>query len=228
MERENIEVVVVDDDFMIAQIHRDYVDSLDGFQVMNVARTGAETLNLLSRVRPDLVLLDVYLPDKSGIEVLNEIRLLRYNFDVILVTAANQLVMVQEGFRLGIFDYLIKPFNLDALGLSLQKYKLYHAQLASPVKVTQDTVDKLKKLRATELAQSNNPESGIDLRTLERVQEALASFDYASSSDEIARSAGVSRSTARTYLDYMVEKGLAEERLSYGSVGRPRRLFRKR
>ncbi|KPV45111.1 response regulator [Alicyclobacillus ferrooxydans] len=228
--RRDLSVIVVEDDFRINQIHQRYVSSVDGFTVVGTAKTAAETLRLLQQCEPytpDLLLLDVYLPDHSGVELLSEIRSLKYSCDVIMVTAAKELDVVETGFRQGIFDYLVKPFTLDTLGVTLRKYAQYKAQLEASGPVDQAVIDSLKKIRATQLVKHPSQESGIDERTLERIAQTLSALESARTADEIAREAGVSRSTARTYLDYMVEKGLAEEWLSYGSVGRPRRMFQK-
>jgi response regulator of citrate/malate metabolism len=224
----NLKVLVVDDDFMIGRIHRQYVDAMLGFSVVGVAGSAAEALSLLKETHPDLLLLDVYLPDRSGIELIAELRAHKCNCDIILVTAAKELKVVEEGFRMGVFDYLVKPFNLDLLGVSLKKYAKYKSKFSASTVVDQGVVDHLKKIRATELAEQPDHESGIDGRTLDRIRVTLERMEYAYTAEEIAKEAGVSRSTARTYLDYMVDKGLAAERLSYGTVGRPRRLFRRR
>lgn len=224
----DLTVIVVEDDFLINQIHQRYVNSIGGFTVVGAVKTAAETLRLLQQCRPgtpDLLLLDVYLPDKSGVELLREIRMHKYSCDVIMVTAAKELDVVEAGFRQGIFDYLVKPFTLDALGVSLRKYAQYKARLEGRGPVNQAVIDSLKKIRATRLVERTSQESGIDKRTLEHIAQTLSALESACTADEIAREAGVSRSTARTYLDYMVENGLAEEWLSYGSVGRPRRMF---
>lgn len=198
--------------------------------MVGAAKTAAETLRLLQQRQldmPDLLLLDVYLPDQSGVELLNEVRVRKYSCDVILVTAAKELDVVEAGFRQGIFDYLVKPFTLNALGVSLQNFAQYKAQLEGSGPVDQAAIDSLKKIRATRLVERLSQESGIDERTLEHISQTLCALASACTAEEIAQKAGVSRSTARTYLDYMVEKGHAEEWLSYGSVGRPRRMFQK-
>lgn len=220
-------MIVVEDDFRINQIHQRYVNSVGGFTVVGAAKTAGETLRLLQECQPDLLLMDVYLPDQSGVELLSEIRARKHSCDVILVTAAKELDVVEAGFRQGIFDYLVKPFTLDALGVSLRKYAQYKFQLEGSGPVDQAVIDSLKKIRATRLVERTGQESGIDDRTLERIVQTLSILNSACTAEEIAREAGVSRSTARTYLDYMVEKGLAQEWLSYGSVGRPRRMFQK-
>jgi response regulator of citrate/malate metabolism len=221
-----LKVIVVDDDFMIARLHAQFINSQPPYQVVATAYTGQEAVDMLEKHRPDLLVLDVYLPDKSGLDVLGEIRSRKIPCDVILITAAKELNVVEEGFRLGIFDYLMKPFNLERLGESLDKYAQYKRRLSSSDAIDQRVVDHLKQIRASGSLRQYEHESGIDPRTLDKVRHALAHVRKACTADEIAELAGVSRSTARLYLTYLVEKNIAVEELSYGTVGRPKRLFR--
>jgi response regulator of citrate/malate metabolism len=223
-----IRAAVVDDDFMIAKLHGKLIESLPDYQWIGTAHNYNETICLLKELRPDLLLLDVYMPDQSGIEVLRSIRSQNSPCDVILVTAAKELEVVEEGFRLGIFDYLIKPFDLNRLKKSLEKYLQFRMRLtkSNPDRIDQMMVDDLKKLRSVTHSTPPGQQKGIDLRTLERIQECLADAKGFLSAEEVAKLAGVSRSTARHYLVYMVEEQLAEEQLAYGTVGRPQRLYR--
>lgn len=225
--QKELRVIVVDDDFMIVRLHQNFVESLPGFTVVGTATTGTETLALVEELKPDLLLLDVYLPDQSGIEILGALRSTVQSCDVVLITASKELRVVEEGLRLGIFDYLIKPFNLERLAVSLRKYAQYKSKLEQSTKIDQDTVDNLRRMRVTDSLSPQRSESGIDARTLDKITVCLDSFKGGFSVEEVAVAAGVSRSTARTYLDFMVENGVVEEQLSYGTVGRPRRVFSK-
>ncbi len=179
---------------------------------------------MITKERPDLLILDVYLPDKSGIDLLRTIRSLHIPCDVILITAATETEVAEEGFRLGIFDYLIKPFDLDHLKESLVKYQQYRNRLSASANLNQSMVDDLKKIRS--VGQTKQLQSGIDYRTLEHVRESLVKTIDFQSAEDIAQHAKVSRSTVRTYLAYLVEEKMVEEKLQYGAVGRPQRLYR--
>lgn len=220
-----IKVLVVDDDFMIARLHAQFIHSLQYYKVTATANSGSDTLAELEKARYDLVILDVYLPDKSGIEVLREIRSRGLPCDVILITAAKELKVVEEGFRLGIFDYLMKPFNLDRLGETMNKYTQFKRKLSAATSFDQMAVDNLRQILAPGGYGRVTTESGVDPRTLDRIRQTLEQAGKACTAEEIAEQSGVSRSTARSYLAYMVEKDIAVEELSYGTVGRPRRLF---
>lgn len=221
-----LRVLVVDDDFMIARMHGKYLEQQEGYQLVGVAHSYEQTLALTRELRPDLLLLDVYLPDSSGIEALRAIRGEQLPCDVILITAAKELEIVEEAFRLGIFDYLIKPFDLDLLQETLGKYRQFKSHLQLAGAADQKFVEGLKRFRAAQAPSGPQLPKGIDGRTLELVRHALAREATLRTAEQIAQAAGVSRSTARAYLDFLVEQGELEELLQYGTVGRPQRQFR--
>lgn len=225
MKSSNLRVLVVDDDFMIANLQGKYIDKQEGYELAGIANNYDQTLARVRELMPDLVLLDVYLPDRSGIEALRTIRAEKIPCDIILITAAREISIIEEAFRLGIFDYLIKPFDLDILKDTLEKYRQFKIHLKSPVQADQQFVERLKKFRAAKPLKTQDLQKGIDSRTLERIKQCLTLNNEYHSSEEIAIAAGVSRSTARAYLDYLVEQGVADELLQYGTVGRPQRLF---
>jgi response regulator of citrate/malate metabolism len=225
MTQEFLRVLVVDDDFMIAKMHGKYIDSQNGYQLVGIAHNYEQALSSISELKPDLILLDVYLPNRSGIDLLRTIRSLNSPCDIILITASKEREIVEEGFRLGVFDYLIKPFDLEHLTNSLIKYTQFRTRLSSNNELNQDILNDLKKLR-TPKASISQSQKGIDLRTLERIKHYLTLQPEYQSSDEIALTAGVSRSTVRNYLIYLTEENIVEELLQYGTVGRPQRLYR--
>jgi response regulator of citrate/malate metabolism len=228
MSEGKIQVLVVDDDFMIARLHARCVEQEPGFELAGIAHTCKQALAATRQLQPDLLVLDVYLPDRPGLEVARALRAAALPSDFILITAAREKAVAEEAFRLGMFDYLVKPFKLELLGEALRKYRAFREQLrASGTEADQRFVEGLKSLRGARAAEAETPK-GIDARTLERIARALAAEEQPSSADRIAQRAGVSRSTARAYLNHLVRQGAAEELLQYGSVGRPQVLFRAR
>jgi response regulator of citrate/malate metabolism len=222
-----LRVLVVDDDFMIAKMHGKFVDAQPGFTWVGTAHNYEQALELIRETKPDLVVLDVYLPDHTGIELLRTIRSRNIRCDVILITAAKELAVVEEGFRLGVFDYLIKPFDLHQLQESLEKYAQFQYKLAAAKEVDQAMVNNLKKLRSPSAsAAADHLQKGIDRRTLDRIKRAMEQTREFQSAEQIALLAGVSRSTVRNYLVFLAEEGIVEELQQYGTVGRPQRLYR--
>ena len=220
-----LKVLVVDDDFRIAQLHAKYVAQQDGYVLVGIAHDCAGALDKAHELKPDLVILDVYLPDRSGIEVVRGIREAQLRCDVILITAAKEIEIIDEAFRLGIFDYLLKPFGPDIFKDALAKFRQFREQLRSEAEPDQGFVEGLKRLRATRAPSALHPQKGIDARTLERVTAILKAADEGRTAEQIGRLAGVSRSTARLYLNHLVECGQADQVLQYGGVGRPQVLF---
>jgi response regulator of citrate/malate metabolism len=219
-----INVLVVDDDFNIARMHSQYVASVKGYESLGISLNYEQALSHITEQQPDLLLLDVFMPDKSGIELLRVLRAKQLPCDIILITAAKELNVVEEGFRLGIFDYLIKPFDLDQLKTTLKKYQKYRSRLDSLSNINQEDVEDLKNLRA--ISTQVHPQKGIDVRTLNRIKEYLNATHDFQTLDEIVKGTGVSRSTARNYMSYLVQINQAEEVLQYGTIGRPQTLYR--
>jgi response regulator of citrate/malate metabolism len=226
MNHQLLRVMVVDDDFMIAKLHGKFIASQKGYQIVGSAHCYEEAITIMDMVEPDLILLDVYLPDRSGIELLRSIRLQNRRCDVILITASKELEIVEEGFRFGIIDYLIKPFDLTQLQTALLKYAKFKSRLSSSSQLDQGTVNDLKKLRVSESTFLPINQKGIDLRTLEKIKKCISYSPDPLSADQIAKLAGVSLSTTRTYLSFMVEEQELIEEQQYGTVGRPLRMYR--
>ena len=138
-----IRVLVVDDDFMVAKVHSGHVARVPGFAVAGVAHSGAEALAAVQRLRPDLVLLDIYLPDISGLEVLRRLREGAVAVDALAVTAARDADSIRTALRGGVVHYLIKPFTFDVLRDRLERYAAGQHRLAGVADVPQDDVDRL-------------------------------------------------------------------------------------
>jgi response regulator of citrate/malate metabolism len=212
-----ITVLVVDDDFMVAKVHRGFVERIPGFVVSGVAHTGAEALSEVERTRPDLVLLDIYLPDQSGLDVLRQLREADAPVDVLAITAARDVDTVRAALRNGVVHYLIKPFTFDVLRDRLERYASAHRRLTGPDVIAQDDVDRIfGALRPT---RSELPK-GLTAPTAELVCRALRRADGDLSAPECADLAGLSRVSTRRYLEYLVAVGKAEVGLRYGGRGR--------
>ena len=137
-----IRVLVVDDDFMVAKVHAAFVARTPGFEVAGVAHSGATALVSVASLHPDLVLLDIHLPDMSGLEVLRRLRELEPDVDVLVISAAKEAEAVRTALRGGVVNYLLKPFDQDALRDRLQRYAATHRSLAEPT-VAQTDLDRL-------------------------------------------------------------------------------------
>jgi response regulator of citrate/malate metabolism len=219
------DVLVVEDDFMVAKIHSRFLATQSGFRVVGVAHNGADALTAVSTLRPDLILLDVHLPDMSGLDVLREARRRHPEVDVILVTAAHELDVVRRAWQGGAISYLVKPFEYEALAERLQHFRGNRAMLAAQ-DVDQGKIDKLFGIYAAARgpAQAELPK-GLSRETAALVHRSL-SADEPLSASECAERVGLSRVSARRYLAYLEEIGVAAAQLKYGRTGRPERLYR--
>jgi response regulator of citrate/malate metabolism len=218
------EVLIVDDDFMVARIHTRYLATVDGFHVVDTVHTGTDALAALERYHPDLMLLDVYLPDMTGIDVLRQARRHFPDVDVIVVTAARELDTVREAMQGGAVSYLIKPFEYEALGERLKHFRHTRAMLDTAKSVDQKQIDQLFGLPQQAAVTEGDLPKGLSRQTATAVLELLTR-DQAISATECAARIGLSRVSARRYLEHLDRNGIAEVSLKYGA-GRPERLYR--
>ena len=220
-----IRVLVVDDDFMVAKIHTGFVERTPGFRVVGVAHSAAEAMEAVTSLQPDLVLLDVYLPDGLGLDLLQQMRDVNPELDVIVISAAREADTVRRALRGGIVHYLIKPFSYDDLRQRLVHYQEAYGQLDSPhAEAEQADVDRVFALGPTSPAAGKLPK-GFSAETLRLVEEALRSADGDLSAAETGELVGIARVSARRYLEHLVTLGRAEVRLKYGEIGRPERRY---
>lgn len=224
-----IEVLIVEDDPRVAEINRRFLEKMKGFKLVAIAASGEEAKEYLEVMRPQLVLLDVYLPDTLGIDLVWYIRQRYKETDIIMMTAAGETAMIQEALRGGVFDYLVKPIILDRFRQSLDKYK-EHVQMIHSTKVMgQEEVDHLIRRGERGDAEGFRAMSlpkGIDPMTLEKVERIVATNEGSGlTAEQVGKKLGASRTTARRYLEYLVSIDRLRADLSYGTIGRPERRY---
>lgn len=216
-----ISVLVVEDEPLAAQAHQAYVERVPGFDVAAVVHSGAEAMRFLQREKVDLVLLDFYLPDTHGLQLCRALRAAGNPVDVIAVTSARDLAVVKAAVSVGIVQYLLKPFTFAALREKLEAYARYRDTAGE---ADQSAVDRmLGTLRTVEHATLPKGMSG---ETLDAITAALRDTDDGLPAAAVAEQVGVSRVTARRYLEYLADNGIAERRPHYGQVGRPELRYR--
>ncbi|MET3368115.1 UNVERIFIED_CONTAM: response regulator of citrate/malate metabolism [Jeotgalibacillus campisalis] len=216
-----IQVLIVDDDFMVAKVHAGFIQRTPGFGVVGVAHTGAQALVETERLQPDLVLLDIHLPDINGLELMHQLRDVAPDLDVLVISAAREVETVRKALRGGIVHYLIKPFSQADLQERLEHYRsAYQGLDASKVEAEQSDVNRVFGLGVSE----RTLPKGCSVETLELVESALKTAPGDLSAAELAEQLGTSRVSARRYLEYLHDEGALEVRLKYG-VGRPERRY---
>ncbi|GAA3936421.1 response regulator [Streptomyces gulbargensis] len=217
-------VLVVDDDFMVAKLHCRYVSAVAGFSVAGVAHSGAQALREAERLRPDLVLLDVFLPDMDGIRVLRELRAAGLGVDALFITAARDVGTIRSALRAGALHYLIKPFSQAALHEQLRHVASVRSRLDDRDEVRQEDVDRIFGARPRG---SRELPKGLAAHTAELVDGILRAHPEGLSATECAVAGSLSRVSARRYLEYFAETGRVEVSLRYGGTGRPERRYRR-
>jgi Response regulator of citrate/malate metabolism len=216
-----IGVLVVEDEPVAADAHVAYVERVRGFGVRGKALDGAAAIRLLGHPSSgiDLVLLDMYLPDMHGLDVVRAMRTAGHRADVIAVTSARDLTVVRAAVSQGIVQYLLKPCTFAALREKLERYAAYRQQLAGDVAISQHEVDRvLATLRGSD---SSSLPKGMSPESLDAVVTVLRPSSEGLSATEVAAVVGASRVTARRYLEYLADSALVVRRSRYGGAGRP-------
>ena len=219
-----ISVLVVEDDPIAAQAHEAHVNRVEGFEVAGCARTGQQALQLLERTPVDLVLLDLRLPDVDGLQVARALRATS-GADVIAVTSARDLEVVRASVASGVVLYLLKPFTFAAMREKLEHYAQFRRSLGGDRQARgQGEID--RAFSALRTADRGQLPKGMGEETLGAVVSALRDCEAGASAEAVGERAGVSRVTARRYLEHLVNTGAAVREPQYGGVGRPELLYR--
>jgi two-component system CitB family response regulator len=218
-----IRTVVVDDDRSVAAIHAAYVGKVKDFTVTGQAHSAAAAVDAVTRLRPDLLLLDLYLPDGHGLDLVAQLRGEDHPpVDVIVITAAKDAGSVRAAMQQGALHYLLKPFSFPALRDKLTCYKQMRSQLDGMNGADQCSVDRIYgALRA-----SSQLAKGRSDYTLETLETLLDGADEDLSAAEAAQQTGMSRATAQRYLTHLHDLGRVTVRLRYGTSGRPEHRYR--
>jgi two-component system CitB family response regulator len=214
---EDIRVLIVDDDFHIARLHAACVDAIRGFSALAPVGTGAAALRAAESLQPDLALIDVYLPDMSGLEVLR-----RLEFDAFIVSAASDGASIRRALARGALTYLIKPFDAALLEQRLQNYARYRSVLDPSRPADQETVERaLRIMHPGDRSTAGRSRAVTELAVL----EMLRARGEPVPATEVAAVVGISRATAQRYLSGLVDDGAASVQLRYGSAGRPEHRY---
>jgi response regulator of citrate/malate metabolism len=227
----NFSVLIVEDDFRVADINRQYVEKVNGFVVQNTVSSGKAALNYLDNAKcsPDLILLDIYIPDVEGLDLFWQIRNTYHEVDIIVVTAAKEVKTIQETLRGGVFDFIVKPFDNTRFEQTLTRYKEFRQHLGSNKELNQDDIDLITGFHdlsnSTSKMTTDHPK-GIDSITMNEINRLFEEKKIEGiTAVELSKQIGTSRSTARRYLEYLVSTNKIKTKLIYGSVGRPERQY---
>lgn len=223
---DDLKVLIVEDDPMVMEIHRNYIISVDGFSIAGTASNGREALDIIRTADPDLVILDIFMPKLDGVSTLHRIRKQNNDIDVIVVTASREPETVEDIMRFGAFDYIIKPFSFERISSALESYRRYKIRMrAREHDLSQEDVDGLINRSRYRYSVSSLPK-GLNRDSLEKVTSVMKNSKEALSTDEVASLTGFSRVTAWRYLEYLLSSGAVKVKyIPHSSAGRPMKKY---
>ena len=239
-----IHAIIVEDDPMVAQINREYLERFDGFHVEGVFSNGRDALDFLRHSAVHLAIVDQYMPALTGNELLREMRAEGIRTAVIMVTSASEAGVVAESLRYGVVDYLIKPFTFERFAEAIARYRARAMLLHGPSTVDQQMVDRLvsahKPLAVEDKTVERGPDGlsgdllgenalrkGLNQMTLDHIYSFLLDHPQDKHTcKSISEAVGLSKVTVRSYLNYLIEMGRLVSSIDYETGGRPRVLYR--
>lgn len=229
-----IDVVIIEDDPMVSMITEKIINSSKNFNVVKVFFSGEGVIEYLLKKKVELIILDMYLPDREGLDILEELRKKEKKEELfvntIFVTASNDKKHIERAFQLGVVDYLIKPFEFERLESALKRYFIKKNNSTLEEKnLTQKELDELYhgiNIESESELEISTPK-GISKKTLEKVLNTITVEPNKEwSARDMADSLESSSVTMKKYLDYLAEIKKIRSDISYGNVGRPEVKYR--
>lgn len=216
-----INVMIVEDDPMVAEINKQYLSKIAEFRLVAIVNSVAEAIQFLGKNDIQLILLDIFMPGKQGLELLSYLRKNDLESDVIIISAASDLERIKRALRYGVVDYLIKPFEFDRFNAALAAYLEQTRLIDKQDSVSQQELDYLLLHREEAVIAEELPK-GLTKDTLKQIWDAVQELKRGPfSTDEVANVVGISKVSARKYLNFLKDLGILEVKVIYGTIGRP-------
>lgn len=224
-----IKTVIVEDDLMVASINQQFALKTPGVNVIATFHNGKDALAFLNKTKVDLLLLDFYMPEITGLELLAKLRNEGNDVDVIMITAANDAVHINEALHLGIVDYLVKPFKYERFSEAMDKYMLRKTVMKKGMKFTQKDIDQLIHLqKPSKQSKEMDLQKGLQHQTLDKIRNSLSNHENEYlTSEQIASETELSKVTVRRYMNYLIEQSEITSVVDYSTGGRPSILYKK-
>ncbi|GKU27003.1 response regulator [Clostridium folliculivorans] len=222
-----IEVMIVEDDPMVREINSKFLKRIEGFTLYEAVSNLEDAKKYIDLKKPDLILLDVYLPKENGIDFLKWIRAQEIDIDVILITADKSIERIQDAFRYGVIDYLIKPFSFERFKEALIQFKSRYYKFKKNDEIEQKDLDQL--ISSSNTSQSEDDfTKGLNKYTYRAIWDEVEKSNYGDvTAEELAEKLGIARVTVRRYLEYMEKENKIEKLVEYGKVGRPQYKYHR-
>lgn len=221
-----ISVILIEDDPMVLQVNSQFIEKVKGFRIIGTASNGIEGMKLVNQLKPNLVIMDIFMPEQNGIKTLQKLRESELNVDVITVTAANEMNTIQQILQLGVYDYIMKPFTFERMKQTLENFIHFKERISEKKELTQAELDELINPQHISIQEANDLPKGLNGSTLDKIISYIKKQDMSISAEEVANGVGLARVTARRYLDYLEKQQKVVIDIQYGSVGRPVNQYR--
>ncbi|MGG3448690.1 response regulator [Domibacillus aminovorans] len=223
-----IRAAIAEDDFRVADIHEKFLNRFEEIEVIGKALNAKQTIEILDQQKPDLLLLDVYMPDQLGSDLLPVIRQKYKQVDILMITAATDKEILEKALHYGVEYFLIKPVKMERFYQIIEEYLNKYQLLQSKREIDQDFVDLIfNKSSTSTTEQETSLPKGIDEITLSKVRTVLEISNKGLSAEQVGVQIGASRTTARRYLEYLISARECKAEVVYGAVGRPERKYYK-
>ncbi|MBS4193058.1 response regulator [Bacillus sp. FJAT-49705] len=216
-----ISVYIVEDDPMVLEVNKGFLEKMTGFNLIGTATNGKDAVAEIKILKPNLVLLDMFLPDISGMEILVELRTERIPCDIIMITAARDAITIREVMRLGAVDYMVKPFRFERFQKSLQDYYKMAKKITGLNLLKQEDIDEW-------LGSSENEvelPKGLNELTMKQILLGLGGETIPVTAEQLGQNLGMARVTVRKYLDFLAINEKVDIEMQYGNVGRPTKYY---
>ncbi len=220
-----IKVLLVDDDPMVLEIIRNYIESISDYNVVGMERDGLAALTFLESTFVNLIVVDIYMPKMDGITFIRELRKKQINSDVMVATSSNDTENISTALKYGAIDYLVKPFDYERLKQTMENFRKRFITLKTTTSIDQNVIDRITN---THVGRYNLPK-GIHQATLDSIREYIDRINDGMefSAEDVSRELGISVVTLRHYFEYFTRTGIIVSRVRYGSVGRPKYIYSK-
>lgn len=216
-------VLIVEDDPMVAMINEKYVNRNKDFTVARIFNDGESVIEYVKNHSVDLIILDIFMKHSNGMELLRNIRMQAVSVDVILATSSIDKVTVCEAMRLGVIDYLVKPYTFERFKAALDRFSAHINMLNSVERINQKSIDCIMNKFVKKNVASPK---GIQEKTKRTIVACLQRENRWYSGDEIAASVGLTGVTVRRYMAHLSEMGIVAGRMNYATGGRPCMLYK--
>ncbi|WP_312470683.1 response regulator [Neobacillus sp.] len=214
--------VIVEDDPMVAEINRRYLEQIEGIELVGIAGSVEEAIPLLEGNKVDLILLDIHMPGDNGWSLLSKIRGLGTEIDVIIITASCDKESIKKGLRFGTVDYLIKPFEFERFQTALLSYRKEQMMMNDQEKLNQIDLDQFLLRKEQKISAGYDLPKGLTKNTLCKVWKQVTEMGGTPfSTEELACKVGISRVSIRKYVIFLADIHVLETEVVYGTIGRP-------